>query len=185
MYLNSVSGIKLLISLYYIAGRYIFRDDVVKPYISSDDIWASSTMDGTSLEAVIDPNNVINYGDISTGKFYWLLSRGGKWLKSDENRPISLLHVECEMNSLSEFFIDYEDYHLGNPKTENKTPNSSGPSCRIITLLFTLFLVCPHGINSQIKHTPWPKSSQYWNPYRAFLTFENISHTTTQNIVNC
>ena len=69
MHLNSVSGIKLLISLYYIAGRYIFRDDVVKPYISSVDIWASSTMDGTSLEAVIDPNNVINYGDISTGKF--------------------------------------------------------------------------------------------------------------------
>ena len=69
MYLNSVASINLLISLYYIAGRYIFRDDVVKPNISSDDIWASSTMDGTSLEAVIDPNNVINYSDISTGKF--------------------------------------------------------------------------------------------------------------------
>ena len=70
MYLNSVAGINLLISLYYIAGRYISRDDVVKPNISSDDIWASSTLQGTSLEAIIDPNNIINYGDISTGKLY-------------------------------------------------------------------------------------------------------------------
>ena len=64
-----------------------------------------------------------------------------------ENRPISLLHVECEMNTLSKFFywLWWLSFGLSNNWEQNTKFNGPVPntSCRIITLLFNLLLVLP------------------------------------------